>query len=176
MGPLNTRSFRLCALAACHRYMTPGALNPWFMRSRFQTFHVNAITHQTLDSQSLKHNKAGPVFPLLRKWHLNFCNKYQPNPGAVWSLGTQATLGNCSGTVSPNTDSNRQQWPDGAAHTHTRTHTAAWHTHLPRNATSVQTFNKKVSKVNFQQLWNVNRGKTRAKKFRMNLEMNWEPV
>lgn len=120
MGPLNTRSFRLRTPAACHRYMTPEALNPLFMRSRFQTFHVNAITHQTPDSQSLKHNKAGPVFPLFRNWHLNFCNKYQPCPGAVWSVGTQATLHNCSGPVS---DSNLQQWADGAP-----LHTAAWHT------------------------------------------------
>lgn len=97
-GPLNTRSFRLHTLAACHRYMTPGALNPSFMRSGFQTFHVNAITHQTLHSQSLKHNKAGPVFPIFRKRHLHFCNKYQLCPDAGWSVDTQTTR-NISGRV-----------------------------------------------------------------------------
>lgn len=119
-GPSTREASDSAPPAACHRYMTPEALNPLFMRSRFQTFNANAITHQTPDSQSLKHNKAGPVFPLFRNWHLNFCNKYQPCPGSVWSLGTQATLHNCSGPVS---DSNLQQWADGAP-----LHTAAWHT------------------------------------------------
>lgn len=72
MGPLNTLSFRLRTLAPCHRYMTPGALKPSFMRGRFQTFHVNAITHQSLDPQSLKHNKAGPVFPFSKISTLTF--------------------------------------------------------------------------------------------------------
>lgn len=67
MGPLNTLSFRLHALAPCHRYMTPEALNPSFMRSRFQTFHANAITHQTPYSQSLKHNKGGTSIPVIPK-------------------------------------------------------------------------------------------------------------
>lgn len=71
-GPLNTLSFRLRTLAPCHRYMTPGALKPSFMRSRFQTFHVNAITHQSLDPQSLKHNKAGPAFPFSKISTLTF--------------------------------------------------------------------------------------------------------
>lgn len=72
-GPLNTLSFRLRTLAPCHRHMTPGALNPSFMRSRFQTFHVNAITHQS-------------QFPITQAQQSRTGTKYQPRPGALWSL------------------------------------------------------------------------------------------
>lgn len=64
-GPSARQASASRTLAACRRDVTPEALNPCCTPSGFQTFRVNAVTRQTLRSQSLKRNKARTGIPVI---------------------------------------------------------------------------------------------------------------